>query len=180
MATTAAGTPYVESADLVANYPGVSLALANHIDTIGKVRQVIRSTDTTERSTTSTSLTDTGMSVTITPTKTNSNIILIASMYANIFSSASVSDLRGTLVITDNSNNLISGAQNNNYGGFNINQGSGLATLESIAVLIGYNSPNTLSATTYKIRFKTFTASATARLSNNTNTGQILAIEVAA
>ena len=35
MATTAAGTPYVESSDLVANYPGVSLALANHIDTVG-------------------------------------------------------------------------------------------------------------------------------------------------
>jgi len=32
MAVTAKGTPYVESSDLVANYPGVSLALANHID----------------------------------------------------------------------------------------------------------------------------------------------------
>jgi len=32
MATTADGTPYVESSDLVANYPGLSLALANHID----------------------------------------------------------------------------------------------------------------------------------------------------
>jgi hypothetical protein len=32
MATTADGTPYVESSDLVANYPAVSLALANQID----------------------------------------------------------------------------------------------------------------------------------------------------
>ena len=32
MATTAAGTPYVEASDLVAGYPAVSLALANHID----------------------------------------------------------------------------------------------------------------------------------------------------
>jgi hypothetical protein len=32
MALTADGTPYVESSDLVANYPGLSLALANHID----------------------------------------------------------------------------------------------------------------------------------------------------
>ena len=32
MATTAGGTPYVESSDLVANYPAVSLALAEHID----------------------------------------------------------------------------------------------------------------------------------------------------
>jgi hypothetical protein len=34
MATTAGGTPYVESSDLVANYPAVSLALAEHIDDV--------------------------------------------------------------------------------------------------------------------------------------------------
>jgi hypothetical protein len=33
MATTAGGTPYVESSDLVANYPAISLDLAEHIDT---------------------------------------------------------------------------------------------------------------------------------------------------
>jgi len=34
MAVTAAGTPYVESSDLVANYPGDSLALANRVDQV--------------------------------------------------------------------------------------------------------------------------------------------------
>jgi len=34
MAVTAAGTPYVESSDLVANYPGVSLSLANRVDQV--------------------------------------------------------------------------------------------------------------------------------------------------
>ena len=34
MAVTAAGTPYVESSDLVANYPGASLALANRVDQV--------------------------------------------------------------------------------------------------------------------------------------------------
>lgn len=33
MATTAGGTPYVESSDLVADYPTTSLSLAEHIDT---------------------------------------------------------------------------------------------------------------------------------------------------
>jgi len=33
MAVTPGGTPYVESSDLVANYPAASLALANHVDT---------------------------------------------------------------------------------------------------------------------------------------------------
>jgi len=40
MATTAAGTPYVEASDLVAGYPAVSLALANHIDTLGGLKFV--------------------------------------------------------------------------------------------------------------------------------------------
>jgi hypothetical protein len=34
MALTPGGTPYVESSDLVADYPTVSLALAEHIDTL--------------------------------------------------------------------------------------------------------------------------------------------------
>ncbi len=34
MAVTAAGTPYVESSDLVANYPGASLSLANRVDQV--------------------------------------------------------------------------------------------------------------------------------------------------
>jgi hypothetical protein len=35
MATTPEGTPYVESSDLVANYPAASLALANRVDLVG-------------------------------------------------------------------------------------------------------------------------------------------------
>jgi len=35
MATTAVGNPYVESSDLVANYPGVSETLAERIDVVG-------------------------------------------------------------------------------------------------------------------------------------------------
>jgi len=34
MAVTAAGSPYVESSDLVANYPGASLSLANRVDQV--------------------------------------------------------------------------------------------------------------------------------------------------
>jgi hypothetical protein len=34
MALTAGGSPYVESSDLVANYPGASLALANRVDQV--------------------------------------------------------------------------------------------------------------------------------------------------
>ncbi len=113
MAVTPVGNPYVESSDLVANYPGASEALAERIDIVGvnpfaddaarttalptptegamssladtdkvyrydgaawqaiaggKILQVVRATDSTSRSTTSTSFVDvTGMTVTITP-----------------------------------------------------------------------------------------------------------------
>jgi hypothetical protein len=35
MALTPEGTPYVESTDLVANYPAASLSVANRIDLVG-------------------------------------------------------------------------------------------------------------------------------------------------
>jgi hypothetical protein len=35
MALTPEGTPYVESTDLVANYPAASLSLANRVDLVG-------------------------------------------------------------------------------------------------------------------------------------------------
>jgi len=47
MATTAPGSPYVESSDLVANYPAVSEALAERVDTVG----VLPFADSTARGT---------------------------------------------------------------------------------------------------------------------------------
>jgi hypothetical protein len=38
MALTPEGTPYVESTDLVANYPAASLSLANRVDLVGCYR----------------------------------------------------------------------------------------------------------------------------------------------
>jgi len=78
MAVTAAGTPYVESSDNVADYPGVSLALANHIDdTSDKVLQVVSATKTDTFSTSSTSFVDvTGLTANITPSSTSSKIMV--------------------------------------------------------------------------------------------------------
>jgi len=82
MATTAAGTPYVESSDLVANYPGVSLALANRIDDITKLLQVISVVKTDTFTTTSTSFVDvTGYTVAITPSSSTSKILIIADYF---------------------------------------------------------------------------------------------------
>ena len=81
MATTAAGTPYVESSDLVANYPGVSLALANHIDglDVGKVLQVVMGSTTTSSSSSSSTYANTNLTATITPSATSSKILILVS-----------------------------------------------------------------------------------------------------
>lgn len=54
MATTGAGTPYVESSDLVANYPAVSESLAERVDLVG----VLPFADSTARGTALPSPTD--------------------------------------------------------------------------------------------------------------------------
>ena len=174
MAVTAAGTPYVETSDLVANYPGVSLALANHIDTIGKILQVVRATDVTQRDTTSTSFVDvTGMSVTITPQKIDSALMIIANFMH--FQQGGATDTRGDFQLTDSSNATISGAEQLVSGLSSVNTSS----LRSIN-MIGYVEPATLSAVTYKLRFSTRNSSSTATVYNNINTGQMYAIEVSA
>jgi hypothetical protein len=169
MAVTAAGTPYVESSDNVADYPGVSLALANHIDdTGGKVLQVVRATDSTSRTTSSTSFVDvTGMSITITPTLANSTIILICA-YSLGQAGNTVADVQ----ITDSANTAISGGQ--------------LATLEtssansaSYQTIFAQDTPGSISAKTFKMRFKNNNTNPTT-IRNNLNTGQMYAFEVAA
>lgn len=174
MATTAAGTPYVESSDLVANYPGVSLALANHIDTIGKVLQVVRATDVTQRSTTSTSFVDVpGMSVSITPQKSNSNLLIIA--VGQALSSNGTGDNRVLIQITDSANTALSGAQSMGFG--RSASPSGLFSMNINTW--GWVAAASTATRTYKLRFRV-PASGLGYVSNNDSTGQIFAIEVAA
>ena len=140
----------------------------------GKVLQVVRATDTTSRSTTSTSFVDvTGITVTITPQKDTSAILLIASIYAGADSAGS--DARASFQITDNSNNAISGAQNCVFGA-----SDSTLFFENLIVPIGYATPATTSATTFKLRFRSFSATTTAYAFNASQDGQLYAIEVSA
>ena len=169
MAVTANGTPYVESSDLVANYPGVSLALANHIDdNTGKILQVVRAIVSTSVSTTSTSFVDiTGLSVTITPQKATSAIMIITTAYLNVPTNSYI-----TLQITDSSNVAVSGAQASTFGMSSV--GSGVSNM----VQIGYATPGTTSPVTYKGRFQV--NSGTGSVDGNSSATQIYAIEVSA
>jgi len=210
MATTPVGNPYVESSDLVANYPGASEALAERIDVVGvnpfadsaarataipsptegmmsslndtdaverydgamwkpvggKVLQVVRATDTTNRATTSTSFTDASISVTITPTSATSTILIFWGLTLT-----TASNIVARIQITDSANTAVGGAESSSFRA----QTGGI--LDVSTTIIGYASPATTSAVTYKGRF--LTDGGTFTLLNTTQTGQLFAIEVA-
>jgi len=171
MAVTPAGTPYVESSDNVADYPGVSLALANHIDGLdgGKVLQVVRATDATSRNTSSTTFVDvTGMAVTITPQKSSSRLIIAAIFAGQIGGTGQNASFR----ITNASNVSLSGAELAEVFG-SLNQAFPIN-------FWGYVETGSTSAATFKLRFRSSNVGNQAYVNNNGSTGQMYAIEVAA
>jgi hypothetical protein len=134
----------------------------------GKILQIVRATDSTQRSTTSGTYVDASISVTITPQKNNSAILLI-----NVFQSSPSGTGYLATQITDNSDNAISGAEEGVTG-------DNVSGFRDITTMIAYATPATTSATTYKLRFRSATAGQSMVLENNTMTGQMYAIEVSA
>ena len=134
----------------------------------GKILQVVRATDTTDRTTSSATVIDAGISVTITPTSTSSSIIVIWSVNARPANGGFVWQL-----ITDSSNNSISGSKGA-VGSTNTNDGLLLSTV------FGYDTPATTSATTYKGRWRCETQVPAVLLNASSYPGQMYAIEVSA
>ena len=164
--------PYPDPPYIVANYPSLGQQLAEDVEDAIAARtilQIVRATDTTQRTTTSASFVDvTGLSVTITPSATTNKVILIGIVLA-LNAGANYSYYQ----ITDSSNVAITGAES-------MRAGTGAAgTAVFPTTFIAYASPGTVSATTYKVRFMSENGGSTSAF-NNTNTGQIYAIEVAA
>jgi hypothetical protein len=146
----------------------------------GKILQIVRATDSTSRETTSTSYVDvTGMSVTITPQRSNSAILILATGPYNVFFTSSGASNYGYLSITDSSNNALSGAEAMEIGLANLSGTSTMQLFTSYSI-IGRSTPATTSAVTYKLRFRSEGAATTVRLRNNATTGQMYAIEVSA
>jgi hypothetical protein len=145
----------------------------------GKILQIVRATDSTNRSTTSTTFVDvTGLSVTITPQKEDSAIILITT--GRLSSNTSTgTEYRSRVRITDASNTPISGAEfcAEFAAGLSF---SGNATIETTMMLLAYATPATTSATTYKTQFRSQSSNTTTGLDGVTVTSQIYAIEVSA
>jgi hypothetical protein len=155
-------TALVEVKDYLVGALGSKLNIAG-----GKVLQIVRATDSTFRSTTSTSFVDASISVTITPQKNDSVILVIWSVAAQ-----PPNNVLMNLRISDNSNNALSGAEN-----VFVRTSSG-TVFDVLQTVIGYSTPATINATTYKGRFSV--ASGSGSLRNDGNTGQLYAIEVSA
>lgn len=142
--------------------------LAGAALTSGKILQVVRATDATQRTTTSTSYVDANLSVTITPQKSDSVILIIYNGLVQTPQTGAYTTLR----IADSSDNPISGAENAFIRDANISD------IRVATTLIAYATPATTSPVTYKLRF--LVSSGTGTLQNSQNTGQLYAIEVAA
>ena len=136
----------------------------------GRVLQVVRAIDSTDRTTTSTSFVDASVSVTITPTLITSSILLIWSM--------AVRNASGDYIgvqITDSSNVAVSGAEAALFGA-----STALSSPNGLLTSIGYATPATISSVTFKGRFSSIFGGTASIQSGTQNKSQLFAIEVAA
>lgn len=141
----------------------------------GKILQIVRATDTTSRSTSSATFVDvTGMTVTITPQKNTSRILVIATGCTNGGRSGA-GDTTINYQITNSANTALSGAEKTSFGDY-----AGNVLHIASFTIIGSDLPGVTTAVTYKLRFASETTAITTTLRNHTQAGQMYAIEVSA
>jgi hypothetical protein len=156
----------------------LTAAYVNDLRGAFRILQVIRDTDTTTRSTTSASFTDvTGVSVTITPQSTTSNILVIASFLA-LANNSTTGGNRASYQITTSGNTALSGAELQIVGTQSYTQSNGF--LFQPVTMIGFISPASVAAQTYKLRFRAEDANVTAYVAGGDTTTQLYAIELSA
>jgi len=148
----------------------------------GKILQIVRATGASTTTTTSTSFVDTGTSVTITPQKSDSAILVVCTGLLQSENTTTGNEAFVFIQITDSSNNLVSGGGEGRAGfraGSTSNQVNNPLLQYSFA-LIGYSTPGTINATTYKVRMRVNGANQSVTLRNSDQLTQLFAIEVSA
>jgi hypothetical protein len=142
----------------------------------GKVLQVVQDVTTTEESTTSTSYVDSALSISITPSAATSKILVIVNA-AIAFSRSNA--IEGGMVF-----NLV--RTSTQLGEKKMALEVDTSATENRIVpkmdgsIIYLDSPNTTSATTYKVQFKTEFASSNAYVAPNSGLSSITLIEIGA
>lgn len=150
------------------------LNLSGDIAGLGKIVQIVRAVDTTQRSTTEITYQDAGISVSISPLSSTSNIIVIWTFGIKLPAGTSAFS-RGRARIVDNSGSPISGASGVIYG---INAQN--PQFNSSINLIGWDEPGTTSSITYTAQHLAVDIGTTSLIANTESAGQMFAIEVAA
>jgi hypothetical protein len=136
----------------------------------GKVLQVVRETNTSSANTNNTDWEDEGISLTITPQKSDSTILL---QHIGIYQATAAGQYIGTR-ITDSSDTAISGAQNVQFGAA---QDAGMTVP---CAMFAYTVPATTNPVTYKMQFKAYLGTSAVSIRNDINPGQFYAFEVSA
>jgi hypothetical protein len=136
----------------------------------GSILQVVRGTQDTNVTTTSTSYDDANLDVSITPISTSSIVLIFCTF--QIFLEAG-SPMRGSFRLANGSNVALSGAEN-----FLIGLGGAQSNFHAQS-LTGYDAPSSISAQTYKLQFES-DAGDVVTIAHSRSTGQIIAMEVAA
>ena len=144
----------------------------------GSMLQMVRATQNYVSGTSSTSFTDVGLSVTITPQKSDSRILIQSNFFTRVFSNSS-NLVIGYFKITDSSNNALSGAEAPRAGTYRYDYSSGYGNFYAHMHLIGYATPGVTTAVTYKLRFASADANSSVNVEGGDNTAQMYAIEVA-
>ncbi len=140
----------------------------------GKVLQVVFASNSTASTITTTTLTDTGLTATITPSATNSKILVLASSINRHYK---LSNIQGTKMALLRGATSIWSSDSVGY--------SQMASTHSIATfttpVIYLDSPNTTSATTYKIQAAPQSTADSGNLTfNETGTSTITLLEIGA
>ena len=143
----------------------------------GKVLQVVQGTLNSSVNTSSGSLTDTGLTVSITPSLATSKVLVMAFHNNNyVYESASAATVLGEFALIRASTQL----QNIQIGGDTLGTQTGRAFYAG-ASFSYLDSPSTTSATTYKTQFRKTSGSANIAIqSSATGLSSIIAMEIGA
>ena len=130
----------------------------------GKVLQVVQGSDSTQLSTTSTSLVDVGLSASITPSSSSNKVLIIVDAQGQFGSNTGFGNaiVRGSTVVF----------QTNTYSNYD----SGATQTNTRASYCYLDSPSTTSATTYQLYYK---GSTTTTINTDSGVGTITLMEIA-
>ena len=135
----------------------------------GQVIQVVQASNTTERATTSTSMVDvTGMSVSITPSSASNKVLILVTGNGGVDGNA----LAYYTILRDSTD-----LNTSNSSGFAVVRGNSGSVYGGVSMSI-LDSPNTTSSITYKVRFKSTSASVNAFFSYEGALNSITALEI--